>query len=67
MPDVIVNGEPKQIERGTTVLGLLKSLGLQPSQVAVERNREIVPRDAHAQTQLGEGDALEIVTFVGGG
>lgn len=67
VPDVMVNGEPRRIERGTTVLGLLELLGLKASQVAVERNREIVPRDAHAATQLGDGDALEIVTFVGGG
>jgi thiamine biosynthesis protein ThiS len=65
--DVIVNGEPHRVERGSTVADLLRSLGLEASQVAVERNREIVPRTQHADTSLTPGDRLEIVTFVGGG
>lgn len=46
---------------------LLAELELDPSQVAVERNRDIVPRAQYAQTTLSDGDQLEIVTFVGGG
>lgn len=65
--DVIVNGEPHAIEEGSSVADLIRALGLVASQVAVERNREIVPRSAHAQTTLTAGDRLEIVTFVGGG
>ena len=65
--DVIVNGEPHAIEDGSSVADLLRALGLDAQQVAVERNREIVPRAAHAQTPLTPGDRLEIVTFVGGG
>lgn len=65
--DVIVNGEPHAIEEGSSVADLLRALGLDAQQVAVERNREIVPREAHAQTPLTPGDRLEIVTFVGGG
>lgn len=65
--DVIVNGEPHAIEEGSSVADLLRALGLDAQQVAVERNREIVPRAAHAQTPLTPGDRLEIVTFVGGG
>lgn len=65
--DVYVNGEARPVEEGSTVACLLRTLGLQSSQVAVERNREIVPRDAHAVTPLSAGDQLEIVTFVGGG
>lgn len=51
----------------TTVAGLLSQLQLQPGNVAVERNREIVPRAQYGQTALADGDRLEIVTFVGGG
>lgn len=65
--DVIVNGEPHAIEEGSSVADLLRALGLDAQQVAVERNREIVPRAAHAETTLTPGDRLEIVTFVGGG
>ncbi len=65
--DVYVNGETRPVEKGSTVACLLQTLGLQSRDVAVERNREIVPRDAHAITRLHAGDRLEIVTFVGGG
>jgi len=42
-------------------------MGIDPVRVAVERNLEVVPRRTYAQVELREGDALEIVTFVGGG
>lgn len=50
-----------------TVLGLIESFGFDPRKVAIERNLEIVPRSVYAQTQLQDGDRLEIVHFVGGG
>lgn len=65
--NVTINGDPKQLPAGTTVLAALTSLGLQSQRVAVERNQEIVPRAAHASTELRDGDVLEIVHFVGGG
>lgn len=64
---VEINGEPREIEPGTTVSTLLASLGLAGRPVAVERNRTIVPRAEHAATPLAEGDRLELVQFVGGG
>ena len=62
-----VNGETHRLEAPMTVLGLIESFGLEPRKVAIERNLEIVPRSAYAQTQLQDGDRLEIVHFVGGG
>jgi len=64
---IVVNGEEKQVDSGVTVRALLVDLGLGETLVAVERNREIVPRAAHATTPLREGDHLEVVHFVGGG
>jgi sulfur carrier protein len=64
---VFVNGEPKDVELGTTLTGLIGALGLGAGPVAVERNREVVPRAQHATTVLAEGDRLEVVHFVGGG
>ncbi|MBI5516765.1 MAG: sulfur carrier protein ThiS [Deltaproteobacteria bacterium] len=64
--EVTVNGEARRVPRGTTVRALLDALGLR-GMVAVERNRDIVPRAEHATTTLAAGDALEIVHFVGGG
>ncbi len=62
-----VNGKPQEVADGSTVADLLRGLGLPPERVAVERNREIVPRATFGQAQLAAGDRLEIVTFVGGG
>ena len=67
VPDIVVNGERRVVPAGATVAELLRTLALAPEQVAVERNREIVPKAAYDETDLAEGDALEIVTFVGGG
>jgi sulfur carrier protein len=65
--DVVINGQPRKIEDGTTILVLLDQLGLGDKRVAVERNREIVPRAQHGSTILVADDRLELVTFVGGG
>ena len=62
-----VNGEEKEIENGLTVSRLLEELQIRPGRVVVELNRDIVSREAHGSTLLKEGDALEIVHFVGGG
>ena len=62
-----VNGEPRQIEAGTTIARLLAELQMQPKFLAVERNFELVPRVRHAECVLCDGDDLEIVTLVGGG
>jgi sulfur carrier protein len=65
--DIVVNGAPRQVTRGTTVSVLIAELGLGDRRVAVERNREVVPRAEHARCELQAGDRLELVAFVGGG
>jgi thiamine biosynthesis protein ThiS len=62
-----VNGEPLLLEGATTVAALLAHLKLDTRKVAVELNREIVPRSTYATTPLKSGDTLEIVHFIGGG
>ncbi len=64
---ISLNGEARELPEGTTVAGMLEALQLAPGRVAVERNREIVSRDRHALVILGNGDEVEVVTFVGGG
>jgi sulfur carrier protein len=64
---ITVNGQARDVEAGSTVAALLESLELDPRQLAVERNLELVPRAAHAATTLIAGDRLEVVTLVGGG
>jgi len=65
--DVVINGKARTVVEGTTVLALLGELGLGDKRVAVERNRDVIPRAQHATTVLADGDRLELVTFVGGG
>jgi sulfur carrier protein len=64
---VTVNGEARSVPDGLTVRGLVEALGLTEGPVAVEKNREIVPRAEHEKTPLAENDVLEIVHLVGGG
>ena len=63
-----VNGERREIPRGWTLADLLGSLDLHPRLVVVEHNRTILrDRAEYPRLVLREGDALEIVHFVGGG
>jgi thiamine biosynthesis protein ThiS len=65
--ELTVNGEPKRVDGVSTVAELLARLGLDPREVVVERNRRIVRRAEVADTPVTDGDAFELVHFVGGG
>ena len=67
MIQVIVNGAAQRLEAHLDIASLLKKLDMAGKKVAVEKNGEIVPKSAHAATQLRDGDRLEIVVAVGGG
>ena len=67
MPTIILNGEPRPLRQPSTVADLLAKLGHDGRRVAVEVNLDLVPLARHAETKLKEGDAVEIVTLVGGG
>ena len=62
-----VNGETRRVSAGVSIAQMLGELGLSPERVAVERNLEIVPRSTLGEVQVADGDAFEIVHFVGGG
>jgi sulfur carrier protein len=64
---VRVNGEPLTLSQGASIATLLEKLAVSTPRVAVERNRDIVPKAQYATTALAEGDELEVVEFVGGG
>jgi thiazole synthase len=64
---ITLNGDPRRVAAGSSVANLLASLDLPAEKVAVERNLAIVPRSTFAEVVLAEGDALEVVHFVGGG
>lgn len=64
---ITLNGEARALAGPVTVAGLVRVLALDQRKIAVERNREIVPRGRYDATELGQGDRLEIVHFIGGG
>jgi thiamine biosynthesis protein ThiS len=64
---IMLNGELRQVPGPATVADLLRHLNLDPQTVVVELNRQIVRRPRLEETALAEGDAVELVHFVGGG
>jgi thiamine biosynthesis protein ThiS len=62
-----LNGEARTFAGALSVGGLVDALGLDMRKVAVELNREIVPRSTYMSVALQDGDVLEIVHFIGGG
>ncbi len=65
--EIMVNGEPRRVPGPATAADLLRHLGLDPRTVVVELNRRIVRRPQLSDTAIAEGDAVELVHFVGGG
>lgn len=64
---IILNGESRTLSESLTVADFLRQLDLRPEFVAVEVNRELIPRNRHADSRLEDGDEVEVVTLVGGG
>ncbi|HEV8453638.1 MAG TPA: sulfur carrier protein ThiS [Gemmatimonadales bacterium] len=65
--EILVNGEPRRVPGPATAADLLRHLGLDARTVVVELNRQIVRRPHLGDTVLANGDAVELVHFVGGG
>lgn len=65
--NIVLNGQPHQLSAPISIAELLVQLGHQHKRVAVELNREIVPKSRHAVQQLADGDQLELVHAMGGG
>jgi thiamine biosynthesis protein ThiS len=63
-----INGEERTFPESPAMLAaLVEILGMKSDRVAIELNRDIVPRDRWPETPIKDGDHLEIVHFVGGG
>ncbi|HWH02661.1 MAG TPA: sulfur carrier protein ThiS [Gemmatimonadales bacterium] len=65
--EIVVNGEPRMVTAGATLLELLSSWSLDPRAVVVEHNRKIVRRPSLGDVRVEPGDKIELVQFVGGG
>jgi thiamine biosynthesis protein ThiS len=64
---VQVNGKEREVQSGLSVHELVESFDLNPLLIVVELNREILNRDQFKDVQVSDGDAVELVHFVGGG
>lgn len=64
---IILNGTEKNCQDQISIATLIRELGLDERKIAVERNREIVPKTQFNSVSLCEGDKIEIVHFIGGG
>ncbi len=64
---VQVNGKEREVQPGLSVHELVESFDLDPLLIVVELNRKILSRDQFKDVQISEGDAVELVHFVGGG
>lgn len=64
---IVFNGKEAEIAGGMNVLELLESQDIAVDTVVVELNKSIVPSDVFGETQLNDGDHLEVLRFVGGG
>ena len=62
-----LNGEAFEAAEGLSLVGLIEVLELTGKRIAIELNREIVPRSEHAATVLQPGDSVEVVAAIGGG
>jgi sulfur carrier protein len=67
MAKILLNGEAREVEEGLSLGALLDSAHYAKRRIAVEINREIVPRSQHAQRIVRDGDRIEIVQAMGGG
>jgi sulfur carrier protein len=65
--EIVLNGEPRRVPEGLTVLGLLLDVGVDPERVAVELNRSIVRQPDWNGRMVEPGAQVEVVQFVGGG
>ncbi len=65
--NITVNGEIRSLEADTSLVQLLETLGLEGQRIAVEVNRDIVPRSEYSEFRLSENDTIEIVNAIGGG
>jgi thiamine biosynthesis protein ThiS len=64
---ITLNGDPHEVAAPMTVAELLAQLDIDPRRVAVEHNLIVLKRDTFATTLVRDGDAIEVVNFVGGG
>ncbi|MBI5810340.1 MAG: sulfur carrier protein ThiS [Deltaproteobacteria bacterium] len=64
---VRLNGQEREVADGMTVTGLLEAFNIRREGIAVDINREVVPKRLHKETLIRDGDSIEIIRMAGGG
>ena len=64
---IILNGQEKSFKPPVTIAALVQEMGFSERRIAVEVNREIVPRSRHGEFELKDNDRVEVVFAIGGG
>ena len=67
MISVTINGDTREFSGELSAMDMMEELGLPATKVALERNREVVPKSTYGEVTIKDGDKLEIVHFIGGG
>lgn len=62
-----INGKDETIEDGATLIKLILNKGIVPGRVVIEHNYRIIPKNEWQDTVVKENDAVEIISFMGGG
>ncbi len=62
-----INGDPREVDSGLMLAELLATLEVNPKGIAVEVNKEVVPKSLHHKTAIKDGDTIEIIRMTGGG
>ena len=65
--EILLNGEPYELDGRTQLIDLIARLGMKPARIAVEINQRVVPKAEYEGTLVAPGDRIEIVNFVGCG
>lgn len=65
--EIIVNGKPREVAEQLSAAELIDQLGMAGKRLALEINREIIPRSTFAEHRIQAGDRIEIVQAIGGG
>jgi thiamine biosynthesis protein ThiS len=64
---VKINGEEREVDESATLAELLATLSINPKGIAVELNREVIPKSLHNKTTIKKNDQIEIIRMTGGG
>ena len=64
---VKINGEEREVDEHATLTELLATLAIDPKGIAVELNREVIPKSLHPETTIKKDDQIEIIRMTGGG